>query len=278
MIVRGLPAIAPLRETVKTNQDVEIVRRAERCLKSIEEVPAAALSAAAARVIARGNPDGGAEALLAFLPVADDETVADEIRDSLAAIGVKSGKSNPALVQGLDSKEPLTRGAAGEALIRAGDTSARRLIDDPDPDVRLRVTLAAVQHLKDKNAVSNLINLLADGPAAKIWRVEDLLLRIADDSAPQVTSGRDDAVRKKCRDAWKAWWAANSEKIDLAKIDRVPELLGLTMILENDAENVTGRRLRGERQERRAMEHRGPEDAARCGNRRQGPRLDRGIR
>lgn len=240
LISRGVPAIGPLR-IAKSNPDVEIARRAERCLKAIESVPAATLSAAAARMIARHNPEGGAEAILAFLPFADDETVADEIRNTLAAIATKDGRPNPALLQGLDHADAIHRSAVGEALIRSGVQDARRLFSDRDPDVRLRVTLAAVANLKDKSVMPNLINLLADGPPGKLWRVEDILLRLAGDAAPRVSLGRDDAGRKKCRDAWSEWWTANAEKVDLAKLDHVPQLLGLTMILQTDSDTNIGR-------------------------------------
>src|SRR5206468_4091377 len=52
LIAAGLPAVAPLRLATK-DPDVEIARRAERCLKKIERVPLAVVSAAAARVIAQ---------------------------------------------------------------------------------------------------------------------------------------------------------------------------------------------------------------------------------
>ena len=70
----GLPAIGPLRQALN-DADVEVVRRAERCLERIEKVPSTALSAAAARLIAQRKPAGAVGALLAYLPVADDETV-----------------------------------------------------------------------------------------------------------------------------------------------------------------------------------------------------------
>src|SRR5438128_2544271 len=80
----GLPAVGLLRQAER-DPDVEIVRRAERCLQRIEKVPSTALSAAAARLVARRPPEGAAEVLLNYLPLADDETVADEVRDALAA-------------------------------------------------------------------------------------------------------------------------------------------------------------------------------------------------
>ena len=48
LVACGLPAIGPLRQA-QDNPDVEVARRAERCLERIERVPSTDLSAAAAR-------------------------------------------------------------------------------------------------------------------------------------------------------------------------------------------------------------------------------------
>src|SRR5581483_7447429 len=126
LVACGLPAIGPLRQAM-ADPDVEIARRAERCLQRIERVPSTALSAAAARAIARAKPPGAAAALLAYLPVADDEAVADEVREALAAVALRDGRPDPLLEQALDDPAPLTRGAAAEALIRSGNPQAVEL-------------------------------------------------------------------------------------------------------------------------------------------------------
>lgn len=91
----GLPAIGPLRRA-QADADVEIARRADRCLDRIERVPITAVSTAAARTIGRLKPPGAAGVLLAYLPAADDEAVADEVREALAAVAVAGGRPDPA--------------------------------------------------------------------------------------------------------------------------------------------------------------------------------------
>ena len=139
----GLPAVSLLRQAA-TDPDIEIVRRSEKCLAAIERVPSAALSAAAARLVAASKPAGAAAVLLAFLPVADDEVVADEVRTALASVAAHEDPPDPALTAALADPLPVRRGAAAEALIRSRRpdalASGRKMMADADPDVRLRGT------------------------------------------------------------------------------------------------------------------------------------------
>jgi hypothetical protein len=236
----GLPAAGLLREATH-DKDVEIARRAETCLKQIEKVPGAELSAAAARAVAKKKPDGAVDVLLAFLPFADDETVADEIHETLAALAAGGGKGDPALLKALDDPRPTYRSTAGEALIRANIADARRLMTDPDAEVRLRVVLAAVTRTKDKAAVAALINLLVDAPRQQAWRAEEVLVRLAGEQAPVVSLGKDDDARKRCRDKWNEWWTTAASGTDLSKLDSIPRVLGYTLIVESDQRTPSGR-------------------------------------
>src|SRR5947209_6702971 len=76
-------------------------RRAEQCRRRIERVPSSTVSAAAARTLARLKATGAAEVLLAYLPSADDELVADEVRAALAALAAPEGRPDPALLRAL---------------------------------------------------------------------------------------------------------------------------------------------------------------------------------
>jgi PQQ-like domain/HEAT repeats len=243
LIACGLPAIDPLRKA-RGDSDFEIARRAAHCLEQIERVPSAALSAAAARGVSRQKPAGAVAVLLAYLPVADDESVADEVRDSLAAVAVREGKPDEILVKCLGDPAPLARGAAAEALARSGLPAAvdlsRKSLSDTNADVRLRTAIALVTRAKDKNAVPAMIALLAELPQTAGWRIEDVLVRLAGDAAPKVTLGEDAPSRQKCRNAWQEWWTKSKDTIDLAKLDGAPPMLGYTLIVLRER-NQTGR-------------------------------------
>src|SRR5579859_7973161 len=75
----GLTAIGPLKQG-RANPDPEIANRCAKCLERLEKVPSGLLTAAVARMVARIKPDGGLDAVLSYLPQADDETAADGLR------------------------------------------------------------------------------------------------------------------------------------------------------------------------------------------------------
>lgn len=237
----GIAAISLLRQAMN-DPDTEIARRAERCLSMIEKAPSGEVSSAAARRLAQLKPESTASVMLAYLPFADDDNVADEVRDTLVAVALRDGRQpDPAMIAALDDPSGLRRSAAGVALVRAKVDAARKLLSDADPDVRLRTTYAAVLFAKDKSAVPGLINLVADVPATHSWRAEELLTRLAGDNVPAIPFGRDDETRKKARDVWSEWWAKSGDSIDMAKLDVVPQLLGHTLIVQADFRGVGGR-------------------------------------
>jgi hypothetical protein len=240
----GMPAVGPLRQA-QADPDVEISRRAQRCLERIERVPSAALSSAVARGVAKQKPSGAVGVLLAYLPVADDETVADEVREAIAAVAIANGKPEPQLVRVLDDTNPLIRSSAAEALARSGVPAAvalsRKALADGSADVRLRTAVALVTRAKDKSVVPAMIDLLAEVPQGSGWRVEDVLVRLAGESAPQITLGEDAAARAKCRDAWRDWWGKNGAAADLAKLDAAPPMLGHTLVVLREPRSAAGR-------------------------------------
>jgi HEAT repeat protein len=239
LVSLGSIAVPLLKEAAK-DPDLEVSRRAERCLDQIDTGPGAQLAAAAARVVTRRKPAGAAEVLLNYLPDAPDETVADEVRTTLAAVAVTGGKPDAALVQALDDRLAVKRAAAAEALCRAGaagqQTALQRLLKDPDRAVRLRVALA-LGLARDKTAIPVLIALLGELPREQGWQAEDFLLRVAGDHPPEVAAaGADDRVQR--REAWEGWWRQHGEKVNLATLDATPQLLGLTMIAQWDEGQV----------------------------------------
>jgi len=226
----------PLLKQAATDPDVEIVRRAEECLQKIEQGATAAALSAGVRVLALRKPAGGTGVLLGYLPSAEDDSVAEEIRTALVSLAVHDGKPDPMLMAALSDKLAVKRAAAGAALGRSGlpepRDAVRKLLADADPTVRLRVGLALAA-TREKESLPVLIDLLADPalPAQELWPLEELLYRLAEDKAPTVAPGGDAASRRKFRDAWLAWWKDNGPGLDAARLEQATKTLGNTLVL-----------------------------------------------
>jgi len=237
------PGVAELLRAATTDENLEIARRAEKCLQRITEGDhAREVPAAAARLLAARKPVTAIATLLDFLPFADNDAVADEVRSALAALALPEGKPDKLLQAALSDKTPLRRAAAAEALIRAQAKELlpdiRKLLRDPDPGVQLRVAMT-LAHAKERETVPVLIDLLPRLPLVDAWQAEDILFRIGEShQPPSVSLGKDEASRKKCRDAWAAWWKENQQKVDLAKLRETPRLLGYTLVVLLDQGTV----------------------------------------
>jgi HEAT repeat protein len=238
LIETGAAARPPLLKATD-DKNPEVARRATECLEHIEEGPGSALPIAAARMLKLRKPEGAVEVLLAYAPSAEDESVAEEVRTSLAGLAILDGKVDPLLVKALGDASPARRAAAGVALARSGGDDLRaavkKLLEDSDLTVRMRVGLALLVQ-KDKDAVPALIDLLAKLPRDEIWPIEEVLYRVAQDKPPAFNAGDEES--KKYRDAWAAWWKANGEKIDLAKINLTAAQLGYTLVILLDAGRI----------------------------------------
>ncbi len=212
---------AALLNQATNNKDAEVARRVRECLTKIDERQSPAVTMAAARLLAARKPPDTASILLKFAPFAESPAVLDAVRDTLTAVAVRDGKPEVALVEALDSKLPVCRGLAADALVRADQAgpvpAVRKLLDDSDRQVRLRVGMAFVDR-KDKSAIPGLIDLVAELPRERSRPIEELLERIALGKSPNVPSGDDEATRKKCRDTWNEWWTKNGDAVDLVKV------------------------------------------------------------
>ena len=244
----GMIAVPFLRQAA-ASADLEVVCRAEACLRSIEEKDLRiGVPSAAARLVAARKPEGATDVLMAFVPSVENDSVADEVRAALTALAIHDGKPERALLEALHDPVPGRRAAVVEILAQAGlakdRPELRQLLHDPDLLVRQRVALALAL-ARDKAAIPVLIDLLPQLPPAPARQAESLLCRIAGDKAPPVALGQDDAARRKCRDAWAAWWQQENGLVDLAQLDGINLLHGYTLlvlldmgrIIEMDADN-----------------------------------------
>ena len=238
------PAVWPLLRDALRDPDLEIAFRAQRCLASIEHAGRPAALGAAVRALGRLKPPGVVAGLLAALPSFDDADVMDDACRALAAVAVRAGTVDGALVAVLADRAAVRRAAAGEALARAGGGDLRpavhKLLQDPAPAVRQRVALALLE-VRDKEAVPALIDLLADLPRERSGTAEETLRLVAGEQAPSLSPGDDEDSRRKCRDAWDGWWKDHGPTLDLAKIDFSHRRLGYTLTALMDGRSTTGR-------------------------------------
>ncbi|HZV05734.1 MAG TPA: HEAT repeat domain-containing protein [Gemmataceae bacterium] len=212
----GAPAVPLLRQAVKDPDRQQIARLAQRCLQAVEQHPGQ-VSSAAARLIGVRRPPGAAEALLMFLPQAEDEGVVEEIRLTLAAVAYAGGKPDPALLKAVQDSSPIRRALAIDTLCHNGlslsileQLPLRELMHDLNPLVRLRASLVLAR-ARDAKAVSTLITLLSELPLDQARQAEEFLTELAGEQAPKTALSGDSAGRQKCRDAWATWWQASED-------------------------------------------------------------------
>jgi HEAT repeat protein len=239
---------APLLRQAQGNaeQDVKVAEAAQKCLSQIDPDAVPPLPTVVARLLAMRRPAGAAEAILTYLPSAEDDQIAGELRTALTALAVADGKANPAVVKALEDKSPLRRAAAAEALTFAGAAdqrhAVRKLLKDADQNVRLRAALA-LSSSQDKEAIPTLIALLTELPPVPAGQAEYQLRLLAGDGAPEASAGDDAASRKKTRDAWEAWWKKSGDKLQLTKLDSRQQLLGYTVVVDLYDQRRSGGRI-----------------------------------
>jgi hypothetical protein len=239
LIARGTTIVDMLREAMK-DDDPEISRRAEKTFNRIlQDDVGVEVSAAAARLLAARKPQGAVEALFAYLPSAHTMGLADDVRDALVTLAAADAT---VLVKGLQDSSPLRRSGAAEVLCQADFAkhkgAVRKLLQDGDPHVKLRVARCLVFQ-GDDCAVPVLIEVLPQITYNQAWQVDDILFRLADGKTPPMVSvGRDEATRKRCKEAWQAWYEKEGKKIDLAKLNETPPLIGHTLIVLLDENRV----------------------------------------
>jgi hypothetical protein len=218
----GPAAVPALRQAARSG-DAEVKRRARDCLGSVEAGLRPELAGAAARLLAARAPARAVPALLAYLPGAPGADAEEEAQLALLALAAKAGRPDDALAAALEDRAAARRAAAALAVGRCGSEEqrrrVRRLLADPDPKVRL-LAAQGLLAARDKEAVPAVIDLLTVAPLA--GRAEDVLAALAGEAGPKAAPGEDDASRRKSQAAWRAWWGAQRDKIDLAKADLDP--------------------------------------------------------
>ncbi len=240
LIALGPRAASLLRQTLEVG-DGKHLGAVRQCLTALERDTNVPLPEVALRLLALRRPEGSVEALLAYLPFAENDSVAGTITELLATLGVHDGKADPALVRALEDKIASRRAAAAVALCRAGADDERpavlKLLKDPDATVRLRASLALAQ-LGEKAAVASLIAVLAELPLDQVWEAEEALIALAGDAAPSERVVGDKAARTAVVDAWKAWWKKEENNVDLAKLANVERGNGNFLIAEMQGNRV----------------------------------------
>jgi hypothetical protein len=249
----GPAAISPLKAAAR-DADAEVAFRARQALKKVETVPHSAVASAAVRAVVKLKPEGAAGALIGFLPLADDESVADAIRDALVSLAVgKDGKADPALVAALADVSPVRRAAAYTALIQGGPADQLIRIKDAYPKVRdairketdLETRFVGLWALtlttREKEFVPELIALIPNLPRGRIWQLEDLLLQLAGSHPKDGRFLKSPESLARTSEAWQAWWKEKGSEIDLVKLDYKERVAGFTDLLQMDVYAGPGR-------------------------------------
>ena len=217
----GVPVVPVLREVANRVDSVRASRRAKEILQLIEGPEADRLPTQAARLLADRKAPGTAEALLDYLPFADNDAVFEECISTLTVVGFQDGKADPALMAAMNGSRGFSRAAAARALCKAGGNLSwkivRPLLKDTDPAIRLQAALALAD-ARDDQAISVLIECLSDAPAPLATKAEEYLANLAGDWAVHGPRGSDLVSRELRREVWATWWQKTSGELLLREV------------------------------------------------------------
>jgi HEAT repeat protein len=239
----GVQILPLLKQAAFKHAEIEIRKRAARCLDTIEKEKPIPLSPVTPRLIALRKPPGSVEAILRYLPFVEDDAMLQELQSALNTCAQSGGKVHTAILKALDDRVPVRRAAAGLALcsgpVAEHMNSLRKLLRDPDLEVRLKVALG-LAHAGEPEAVPALIALIADLPIEQSLPAEDYLERLARDTAPKDLPEGEEG-RKKRSQAWADWWTAHKDKVVM--VDRFSpasreRYLGYTVLVQNGNSQV----------------------------------------
>jgi hypothetical protein len=234
LIKHGPPALPALRKAVKGAADLEIKKRCQRCIDSIEKQSPNALVMAAARLLNARQTPGACAALIDYVAFAPDSIVEEELFSSIyqLALGgaklevfpplVKAGRLDPVLAQNLHDPEQARRAVAALVIGQFGTDAQRqqvkKLLADTDPHVRFRAAQGLLA-AGDPSGVPVLVALLEKGPLHLALQAEDMLGLAAKDNGPATPLSEKTETRQKCHEAWREWWNKNQASIDVTTLD-----------------------------------------------------------
>src|SRR5262249_31734054 len=154
LVLEGPPALAVLRTVVNSTVELELKKRCDRCIKEIEKKSPNTLVMAAARLLRVRQTPGACAVLLAYVAVAPNELVEEEVFTSIYFLGLagakvevfppvaKAGRLDPVLVQALTDHQPARRAIAALMVGEFGSADqrqeVRKLLKDKDAHVRFR--------------------------------------------------------------------------------------------------------------------------------------------
>ncbi len=211
LVTRGALAIPILRSRINDAPNPAVAERAKKIIAQIEGPKGVSLTLAVITTITNGKPEGAIEALLSYLPFAEDASIKNAIADSLNSLAFADGKADPALLKALESNSPSLRILAVEALTKQGEIATRvavkKLLADKVVTVRMSTAMALMK-VEDVDAIPVLIEVLGELPKAERGPVELALKEVASDTAPKdlKLSGNDETDRKSLKLAWENWW------------------------------------------------------------------------
>lgn len=238
----GPAAIGPLK-AAERDPDPEVAYRARETLMRMEKVPHSQVAAAAVRALVKLKPKEAAAVLVGFLPMADSDDVAEEIRTALVELAEADGKPEPALVAALSDKSVVRRSAAYVALAEGPDgkgvKGAYPLVKaavrkETDADAKFLGLWSLLMTTRQKEFVPDLIDMIPKLPRGRIWQLEEFLLQLAGKEKPDAKFGKSAEALEKARAAWAGWWKKKGGSLDLAKFDFKPRVTGYTDIIELD--------------------------------------------
>src|SRR5579884_1547363 len=116
LVRRGVVALPVLRRAANDLADPQRAARARSCIATLEGAASVGLPHAVVRLLALRKPPGTVEALLDYVPAADDEALVVEITSALSTLAYQGGQPNPTLLKSLADEDPLRRAVAGAAL------------------------------------------------------------------------------------------------------------------------------------------------------------------